>query len=132
MNKYCTFFLTLLLLGCTNINKDEIDYKKYNERFNFENRDDLFASLENHFKKAGNTSALKNLKKIGFINECEGFYQILIEEDKYDFFIEESPEEFMCFIEHLNSLGSKKDYHKVYFKSSQALLRFLNPLTLLK
>ena len=75
--------------------------------------------------------ALKNLKKIDFINECEGFYQILIEEDKYDFFIEESPEEFMCFIEHLNSLGSKKDYNEVYFKSSQALLRFLNPLTLL-
>ncbi len=127
MIKYLIIISSLLFIGCFGSNKDEIDYKKYNNRFSFDDRYTLLVSLETHFNKFQNSSALEKLQKINFNTECKKIYQQLIEKNTYEKFIESFPEEFMCFIEHLNS-KKNKDYDIIYFNSSQALLRHLSPL----
>ena len=127
MIRHFIILFSLLLIGCFGSNKDEIDYKKYNERFNFDNRDEFLASLKTYLNKSENRLALKKLQKISFITECKKPYQQFIEENTYSTFIESFPEEFMCLIEHLNT-KKNKNYNIIYFNSSQALLRYLNPL----
>ena len=127
MIRHFIILFSLLFIGCFGSNKDEIDYKKYNDRFNFDNRDEFLASLETYLNKSENRLALKKLQKITFITECKKPYQQFIEENTYSTFIESSPEEFMCLIEHLNT-KKNKNYNIIYFNSSQALLRYLNPL----
>ena len=127
MIKYFIILSSLLFIGCFVSNKDQIDYKKNNERFNFDDRYVLLVSLETYFNKFQNSLALEKLQKTNFNTECKKTYRQLIEKNTYDTFIELFPEEFMCFIEYLNS-KKNKDYDIIYFNSSQALLRHLSSL----
>ena len=115
-----------MILNCTP--KNQIDYKEQNKRFDFSNRDNLLESLELYFKDFGNDQAIEKLNNVTFIKVCETNVYELIEKNTYENFIEKNPEEFLCFIEYLNSYNQLKNLDAVYFNSSQAFLRFLTPI----
>jgi len=118
-----------MILNCTP--KNQINYQEQNERFDFSSRDNLINSLEIHFKNFGNDQAMKKLNNIDFSKNCDENFNELIVNNIYENFIERNPKEFLCFIEYLNSTNQTEGLDKLYFGSSQAFLRYLNPLKLI-
>lgn len=118
-----------LIFNCTP--KNQVDYQKQNERFDFSSDNNLIKSIELHLKKFENDQAILNLNAINFTDDCEQNFYELIANKAYENFIETNPQEFLCFIKYLNKLNQVTDTEEIYYNSSQAFLRNLTPLKLL-
>ena len=115
----------ILFVNCSMNN--EINYKKFNERFDFSDRKLLIKSINDHFIKFNNYTALNTFKDTQFTIDCENSYTNILSKN-YEKYIESNPQVFFCFIEYLNESSNYEQKDKLYFYSSQAFLRAFNQL----
>jgi len=119
-----SLFFSFFIYGCQNDNT--IDYKAYNQRFDFNDKQSFIKSFSEYLESLENQKSILSFNLIEFEDNCETDFQQILKTNQEESFIESNTEETWCFIDYINN--NQENNERIYFLLSQSLLREINIL----